>query len=109
MGKAIGEFVTRSYDGIGANECAEAITSIISVIALYFLIGLLLKAFGRVLDALSRLPLIKAINTVAGGGVGIIVGAAWVVFLVNAGIYIPQFVDAVNNSAIVTNFGLLLV
>ncbi|MBQ4630324.1 MAG: CvpA family protein [Clostridia bacterium] len=108
IGDYIGGLLAKNYSAAVAENCSEAVVSIVAVVALYFLVGFILRIFGGLLNALAKLPIINTINKVAGAITGFLVGAVWVVIVVNVLYYIPRFNDFVSASFIADVFGIII-
>lgn len=107
IGAAIGDFFASGYDGLLAQQCSQASVSVVSVVLLYFVIKLVLRLIVNVADIIAKLPLIKSVNKLLGGVVGIAAGALWIVIITNVGYYFPQLKPLIEASEIVKTFEIL--
>ncbi len=107
-GLKFGEMLASSYIGFAADECAKSVISIVSVILVYFISKIALKFLLGFLDSLSSLPLISFFNSVLGLVFNGVMGALWIVILVNLMYSLPQTQNAIIESEIVSELELLL-
>lgn len=104
VGDMIRSFFASKYDGIIADSCTNAVIFVVSTLALYIVISLLLKMSKGIFDFFSSMPVIKQINKVSGFVLGIVLGLVFVIFATNILHAFPQTEEVVERSSIVEYF-----
>jgi len=108
-GTKLGEFITASYIGFAAKECTKAILTVLSVAIVYFSTKIILQFVFKILDSVTSLPLLHAFNQILGLLVNGVVGAVWIVILVNLFYVLPQTQSIILESKIVEELGMILI
>lgn len=104
VGISISEYIASSVGEEAAAICSAAVISVLSLIVLYFLVGIILRTTVGLLDFIAKLPILNSLNKLLGMVFGAVVGMLWIFVFVNVAYFIPDFNELIKDSYIIEVF-----